>query len=178
MNTALDLLYFTIPTLISLVIVYLIVSKFNNKETAAKRLELLQSNHDTAFRMRLQAYERLAMLVERTHPRQLIPRVYTSGMTVQELQQALVVTINAEFEHNLSQQIYVTAGTWQLIRIFKEQEINMIKHIASTLNPAESASVLHQQIVNYLITTESETPAETAMQAIQAEAKSLLTQGI
>jgi hypothetical protein len=54
----------------------------------------------------------------------------------------------------------------------------MIKHIASTLNPAESASVLHQQIVNYLITTESETPAETAMQAIQAEAKSLLTQGI
>ncbi|MEY4293281.1 MAG: hypothetical protein RIQ61_1679, partial [Bacteroidota bacterium] len=174
----LDLLYFTIPTLISLVIVYLIVSKFNNKETAAKRLELLQSNHDTAFRMRLQAYERLAMLVERTHPRQLIPRVYTSGMTVQELQQALVITINAEFEHNLSQQIYVTAGTWQLIRIFKEQEINMIKHIASTLNPAESASVLHQQIVNYLITTESETPAETAMQAIQAEAKSLLTQGI
>ena len=144
MNTALDLLYFTIPTLISLVIVYLIVSKFNNKETAAKRLELLQSNHDTAFRMRLQAYERLAMLVERTHPRQLIPRVYTSGMTVQELQQALVITINAEFEHNLSQQIYVTAGTWQLIRIFKEQEINMIKHIASTLNPAESASVLHQ----------------------------------
>jgi len=178
MNTALDLLYFTIPTLISLVIVYLIVSKFNNKETAAKRLELLQSNHDTAFRMRLQAYERLAMLVERTHPRQLIPRVYTSGMTVQELQQALVITINAEFEHNLSQQIYVTAGTWQLIRIFKEQEINMIKHIASTLNPAESASVLHQQIVNYLITTESETPAETAMQSIQAEAKSLLTQGI
>jgi len=178
MNTALDLLYFTIPTLISLVIVYLIVSKFNNKETAAKRLELLQSNHDTAFRMRLQAYERLAMLVERTHPRQLIPRVYTSGMTVQELQQALVITINAEFEHNLSQQIYVTAGTWQLIRIFKEQEINMIKHIASTLNPAESASVLHQQIVNYLITTESETPAETAMQAIQAEAKSLLTQGL
>jgi hypothetical protein len=178
MNTAIDLLYFTIPTLISLVIVYLIVSKFNNKETAAKRLELLQSNHDTAFRMRLQAYERLAMLVERTHPRQLIPRVYTSGMTVQELQQALVITINAEFEHNLSQQIYVTAGTWQLIRIFKEQEINMIKHIASTLNPAESASVLHQQIVNYLITTESETPAETAMQAIQAEAKSLLTQGI
>jgi len=178
MNTALDLLYFTIPTLISLVIVYLIISKFNNKETAAKRLELLQSNHDTAFRMRLQAYERLAMLVERTHPRQLIPRVYTSGMTVQELQQALVITINAEFEHNLSQQIYVTAGTWQLIRIFKEQEINMIKHIASTLNPAESASVLHQQIVNYLITTESETPAETAMQAIQAEAKSLLTQGI
>jgi hypothetical protein len=178
MNTALDLLYFTIPTLISLVIVYLIVSKFNNKETAAKRLELLQSNHDTAFRMRLQAYERLAMLVERTHPRQLIPRVYTSGMTVQELQQALVITINAEFEHNLSQQIYVTAGTWQLIRIFKEQEINMIKHIASTLNPVESASVLHQQIVNYLITTESETPAETAMQAIQAEAKSLLTQGI
>jgi len=178
MSTALDLLYFTIPTLISLVIVYLIVSKFNNKETAAKRLELLQSNHDTAFRMRLQAYERLAMLVERTHPRQLIPRVYTSGMTVQELQQALVITINAEFEHNLSQQIYVTAGTWQLIRIFKEQEINMIKHIASTLNPAESASVLHQQIVNYLITTESETPAETAMQAIQAEAKSLLTQGI
>ncbi|NBX27252.1 MAG: hypothetical protein EBR55_03235 [Chitinophagia bacterium] len=178
MNTALDLLYFTIPTLISLIIVYLIVSKFNNKETAAKRLELLQSNHDTAFRMRLQAYERLAMLVERTHPRQLIPRVYTSGMTVQELQQALVITINAEFEHNLSQQIYVTAGTWQLIRIFKEQEINMIKHIASTLNPAESASVLHQQIVNYLITTESETPAETAMQAIQAEAKSLLTQGI
>ena len=178
MNTALDLLYFTIPTLISLVIVYLIVSKFNNKETAAKRLELLQSNHDTAFRMRLQAYERLAMLVERTHPRQLIPRVYTSGMTVQELQQALVITINAEFEHNLSQQIYVTAGTWQLIRIFKEQEINMIKHIASTLNPAESASVLHQQIFNYLITTESETPAETAMQAIQAEAKSLLTQGI
>ena len=146
----------------------------------AKAQETIANNKkvEGSQQLQLQAYERLAMLVERTHPRQLIPRVYTSGMTVQELQQALVMTINAEFEHNLSQQIYVTASTWQLIRIFKEQEINMIKHIASTINPSEPASILHQQIVNYLITTESETPSETAMQAIQAEAKSLLTQGI
>ena len=174
----LEIAAYTLPALITGGVAFVMMQKFYNSEESKRKFELLRENQKQALPIRLQAYERMVLLLERINPTHLLLRVAPTGKSKDDYATLLTHQIQTEFEHNLSQQIYVTAGTWQLIRIFKEQEINMIKHIASTLNPAESASVLHQQIVNYLITTESETPAETAMQAIQAEAKSLLTQGI
>jgi hypothetical protein len=174
MVTALEILKYTIPALIVLISSYLIVKRFLVSDITRKQLALFQEGQETTMRLRLQAYERLVMFIERIHPRQIIPRVYQPGMTVTDLQQSLVFSIKTEFEHNLSQQIYVSKKVWDTVKSVKEQEINMINQIAKQLQPDASAKELHQRIVDFVITTET-LPTEVALDAINEEAKQMLS---
>jgi hypothetical protein len=172
-----EILKYIIPAIIVLICSYLIISKFLVTDLKQKQLKMLQSNQEVTVRLRLQALERLVLFIERIHPRQIVPRIYQSGMTVTDLQQALVFNIRAEFEHNLSQQIYVSKQVWDTVRGVKEQEINMISQIAQQLSPEAPAKELHMRIVDYLLTTEEAVPVEIALQMINDEAKRLLTYG-
>ena len=177
MEVLLELLKYTVPAIIVLISSYLIVKKFLVTELQRKQIALLHETQDVTIRLRLQAYERLILFVERLHPRQLIPRVYEPGMSVVQLQYALIQTIRAEFEHNLSQQMYVSNEVWQTIRGVKEQELNMITHIAKQLDPEASGKDLHTSIVNFVLTTEDELPVDVALQVINREAKRVMSLG-
>ncbi len=177
MATILEILKYTIPALVVLLASYLIVKRFLVSELKRKQIALLHETQNVTIPLRLQAYERLALLVERLHPRQLVPRVYAPGMTVVDLQQALLITIRTEFEHNLSQQIYVSKEVWSTVKTVKEQELNMISHIAKQLPPEAPAKELHIKIVDYVLTTESELPTDIALQVINDEAKRVLSYG-
>jgi len=176
-QTILEILKYTIPALVVLLGSYLIVKRFLVSELKRKQIALLQETQNITIPLRLQAYERLAMLVERMHPRQLVPRVVEAGMTVSDLQQALLFNIKTEFEHNLSQQIYVSKEVWSTVKTVKEQELNMIGHIAKLLQPDAPAKELHMRIVDYVLTTESALPTDIALQVINDEAKRVLSYG-
>lgn len=172
--TLLEILKYTIPALIVLVASYLIVKKFLVSEIQRKQLALFSESQNTTLQLRLQAYERLVLFVERIHPRQLLTRVYDPSMTVQDMQQAIMLTVRAEFEHNLSQQIYVSRNVWETVKNVKEQELNMTNQIARSLNPEAPARELHARILEYLATAEGEMPTEVAVQIIGDEVKKVL----
>ena len=140
MQTALEIAKYILPALIVLAASYLIVQKFLVSQTQRKQLALFQDAQDVTLRLRLQAYERLVLFIERINPRQIIPRLYDSSMTVKDLQHAIVITIRAEFEHNLSQQIYVSKNVWETVKNVKEQEINMVHNISKALKPSRALS--------------------------------------
>jgi hypothetical protein len=117
------------------------------------------------------------MFIERIHPRQIIPRLYDPSMTVYDLQLALTNTIKAEFEHNLSQQIYVSKNAWETVRNVKEQEIAMVNGIAKTLNPEGAAKELHVKILEFVHKSESESPTEVALHILNDEARKVLSYG-
>ena len=175
-QTILEILKYTIPAIVVLIASAIIVNKFLVNETQRKRLSIFQENMDTTLRLRLQAYERLALYMERIHPRVLIPRLYETGMTVRDLQTAITMTINSEFEHNLSQQIYVSAQIWKTVQGVKEQELAMVNQIASQLNPENSAKELHQRMIDFIISNENSIPVEVALEVINNEAKLVLMQ--
>ena len=106
-----------------------------------------------------------------------MPKVYQTGMTVSQLQQALVMTIRGEFEHNLSQQVYVSREVWESVKKATEQEINMIHQVASHLKPDAPAKELNMLISDYLVSQESEIPSEIALQIIHDEARRALSYG-
>lgn len=176
-TTILEILKYILPALIVLLASYSIVRNFLITELRKKQAEMLRDNQEITVRLRLQAYERLAVYVERIHPRQLVPRIYEPGMTVSALQQAIVYNIKAEFEHNLSQQIYVTKGVWDTVRGVKEQELNMVAHIASQLKADAPAKELHMRIVDYVLTVDGDLPTDTALKMINEEAKRVLSYG-
>lgn len=177
MEAILEILKYTIPAIVVLVCSYLIVQKFLVSELKRKQFALLHETQNVTIPLRLQAYERLALFTERMHPRQLIPRVYEAGMTVSDLQQTLLFAIKTEFEHNLTQQIYVSKEVWSTVVTVKEQELNMITHIAKLLPPDAPAKELHVRIVDYILGTESAMPTEIALQVINEEAKRVLSYG-
>jgi hypothetical protein len=178
LTTLLEILKYTIPALIVLISSYLIVKKFLVSQIQRKQLALFRESQDITLRLRLQAYERLVLFIERINPRQIIPRVYEPGMTVKDLQHALLYQINAEFEHNLSQQIYVSKQVWDTVKNVKEQELHMINQIAGQLKPDAPAKELHTRIVEYVLTVEGDMPTDVALQIIHDETRRLLHGGI
>lgn len=176
-QTLLEILKYIIPAIIVLIATSLIVSKFLVNDTKRKQLAIFQEGMQTTLRLRLQAYERLALFLERIHPRELITRVYQTGMTARELQAALIASIHMEFEHNLSQQIYVSHQVWKTVQGVKEQELNMINQVASKLAPEAAAKELHQRIIDFIMTTENDLPIEVGLNIINTEAKVVLQQG-
>lgn len=172
-----ELLKYTLPAIVVLVATSLIVKRFLVTDLKEKQLAMLRDNQETTVRLRLQAYERLVLFIERIHPRQLVPRVYQAGMTVADLHAVLVYNIRTEFEHNLSQQIYVSVRVWDTVRNVKEQELTMINTINQQLNPEDPAKELHKRIVDYILSVESQLPTDAALQMINEEAKSVLKFG-
>lgn len=176
LQTILEILKYIIPAIIVLIATSTIVRKFLVNETERKRLSIFQQGMDTTLRLRLQAYERLALYMERIHPRTLVPRMYETGMTTRDLQAALIQSIKMEYEHNLSQQIYVSAQVWKTVQSVKEQEMAMINQVAGLLNPEGSAKELHQKMIDFIISNENDLPSEVALEVINNEAKLVLSQ--
>jgi len=176
LQTILEILKYTIPAIIVLIATSTIVRRFLVNETERKRLSIFQQGMDTTLRLRLQAYERLALYMERIHPRVLVPRMYETGMTTRDLQTALIQSIKMEYEHNLSQQIYVSAQVWKTVQSVKEQEMAMINQVAGLLNPDGSAKELHQKMIDFIISNENDLPSEVALEVINNEAKLVLSQ--
>lgn len=171
-----EILKYIIPAIIVLIAAVVIVNKFLVGEYKRKQLAVFQDGQETTLRLRLQAYERLIMFVERAHPRTLVPRLYVSNMTVRELQALAVGQIKTEFEHNMSQQIYVSAQVWNTVVSVKEQEIAMINQIAQDMNPDADAKELNARIINFIMTREDATPTEIALEVINNEAKMVMYQ--
>ena len=173
----LELLKYTVPALVVLIACYLIVNKFLVSQIQRKQLALFHESQDITVRLRLQAYERLALFIERINARQLMPRLYESGMTVKDLQYTILFAVRTEFEHNLSQQIYVSKHVWETVKNVKEQELNMVNMIAKQLDPNADAKELNMRIMDYVMTIDGEVPTDVALQIINEEAKRVLAYG-
>jgi hypothetical protein len=175
LQTILEIAKYVLPSLVVLIACNMLVNRFLATEMRRKQIELLQGTHDTTLRLRLQAYERLIVFVERIQPRQLLSRIYNADMTVRDLQQAAAFSVRSEFEYNLSQQLYVSKSVWETVRNVTEQEINMVNQIAKQLKPDAPAKELHTRIMEYLLTAEGEMPTDIARQVINDEAKKVLS---
>ena len=177
-TTLLELLKYTVPAVVVLIACYIIVNKFLVSQMQRKQIALFKDTQEITLRLRLQAYERLVLFIERITPRQIIPRVYHPEMTVTDLQQAMVATINAEFEHNLAQQIYVSQNVWQTVKGVKEQELTMVNQLARTLPPDAPARELHARILDVLQKAEAnDLPTDIALKIINDEATKVLSLG-
>lgn len=173
----LELIKYLAPAVVVLIATYLIVQKFLVTDLQRKQVALLHEAQNVTIPLRLQAYERLTLFIERIHNRALVARVYQAGMTVSDLRYALVATINGEWEHNLSQQIYVTRQVWETVKGVKEQETAMIHQLASQLKEDAPGKDLQIRMADYIMTADGDLPTDIALQVIAEEAKRVLSYG-
>ncbi|MBL7754523.1 MAG: hypothetical protein JNM44_08600 [Chitinophagaceae bacterium] len=171
----LEILKYVLPAVVVLVAAYLIVNKFLVGEMQQKQLALFGQHAQYTIQVRLQAYERLTIFVERMHPTNLISRHYIREMSAQDVQLAMVRAIRDEYEHNLSQQIYVSREVWQTVKAVMEQEITMLNRIGSNFAMGAPSADFVKALSEYVVNTESTMPTAIALETIDREAKKLLT---
>ncbi|MCD6660790.1 MAG: hypothetical protein LT105_11570 [Lentimicrobium sp.] len=152
-----DLILVLVPALLVGAVVYYLINVFRKREMEqneqihkAEKLRLVTP-------IRLQAYERMILLLERIAPSQLIMRNVAPGQSAAELQNILVANIRQEFEHNLSQQVYISSNAWELIKNAREAVVSGINSAAESLNSDASATDLAQLIFEHEITSQGST---------------------
>jgi hypothetical protein len=176
-GTVLEIVKYVLPAAVVMASTYMLVKRFLLTETQQRQMAIFEKVQDSTLRLRLQAYERLVILIERINPRVLVNRVYDPSMTVLELRQMIVLSIMSEFEHNLSQQIYVSVKVWDVVKNVKEQEINMINQISKALNPEAPAKELHEKIFKYILDADGESPTDIALIILNEEVKKVMDYG-
>ena len=134
--------------------------------------ERLGINNET-IKLKLQAYERFTLFAERSSLRSLVSLTPADGLTVVGLQLALIETLNAEYEYNVSQQIYLAPDMWKAIGNLKDQHIFIINQLAALLPPQANGIELSKRILEYVASTQSDISA-VLLNALQFEAKKLL----
>lgn len=165
-----DILKIVLPALLVLLTAYLIMNKLLRNEEERRSYELRKSNLSTVTPIRLRAYERLILVLERTTPSALILANAKPGMTNQELQSQLLAAVRQEFSHNVSQQIYISNEVWNYIRGTQESLLQLINTCATKCNPNDSASALAELIIQVYGTSEH-TPTELAIEKLKNEVR-------
>jgi hypothetical protein len=121
----------------------------------------------------LQAYERLTLFLERITIDSLVVREQDDDFTARDFHQHLLGEIRAEYEHNLTQQIYISGDAWNVVRNAKEATINMINRAAIQVNPDGPALELSKKIIEIQMEVET-SPTQLALDFLRNEVRTRL----
>jgi len=168
MNTIkiLELLSYTIPTIVTGIIAYYFFKLHTKNENSRRNFLLRKEKQSVALPLRLQAYERMSLFLERLSPSNLLVRVPPTGNDKPAYFKKLLTTVEKEFEHNLAQQIYVTDQCWNVIKTAKNSTINIIR---DTMLEGEiiDARAMRKVIIERMV--ENEPPSNIALAFIKNE---------
>lgn len=166
----------SIGVLVALLVLYYYFYQKDKKSLPAevKPATAAPAPSGAVYSLQLQAYERLVILADRIAIPNLISRNNQPGLGKTDMQLLLTQTIRQEFDHNLSQQIYVSADAWEAVRNLKEQNIHLINQVASIL-PAEANGLdLNKRLLDFVLNQPQGSLHTLVQEAISAEAKKIM----
>ncbi len=167
-----EILKITVPSVIVLITTAYVLKTILKKENENRRIQIILQNQKMITPIRLQAYERIVLFLERISPNSIIMRLQTPNMTVGQLHKEILILIRSEFEHNLSQQLYISIDGWEQVRNAKEKTIQLINASMEGLDTNENAIKLSQAIFEKLIETDK-SPLQIAINYLKEEIKVL-----
>ncbi|HYG38150.1 MAG TPA: hypothetical protein VD908_06005 [Cytophagales bacterium] len=160
MELFIDFLKIILPATLVLYAMYLTFTSFLNKDFEKKVLELRTKNSDIILPIRLQAYERIILFLERITPNNLIIRVNNPSYSSKEFQQILLKEIREEFNHNLSQQVYVSDKSWILVRKAVEDLAIVINNASKEVSNEASGLDLTKKIFETIMQQNTDITSE------------------
>lgn len=162
----------TLPAFVVFLTVYVFLNAYFEKNILLEKIKNKGESNLNTLKLKLQAYERLTLLCERLNLSNLLLRVQSPNMTVAELKYALLISSQQEFEHNFSQQIYVSNDLWQIIKMARDYSVNLVIKAAEELDPKGDAQLLSNKILAYEEQTQS-SAWDKALQGLKQEVSTL-----
>ena len=166
----LDFFLYIVPAVITAVIAFYFFRQFVKNEDNRRYFLLKKDTQKNALPIRLQAYERMALFLERITPAKLLIRISPTSSHKEDYEALLIHTIEQEFEHNLSQQIYISDKCWSIVTTAKNATIQLIRK-ANMLEKTDSANKLREVVLTEML--ERNSPSDTALSYIKNEVSEL-----
>jgi hypothetical protein len=168
METFFDILKITIPSVIVFLTAWVLLRNMIRNDQDKRRQEIIMQNSRTILPIRLQAYERIVLFLERVSLESLLVRTNTPGMSAGQLHSALLNAIRSEFEHNLSQQIYMSQQAWEVVKNARSNTIKIINtEFENTVNTA-SGLEFSKKLLERVMELDKE-PTKAAVEYIKNE---------
>jgi hypothetical protein len=162
----LGLLLYCIPALVTGAIAFLFFKEHIENENNRREFIIKKDLQKDSLPMRLQAYERLSLYLERIKPSKLLLRVTPTSSNKEDYESLLIANIEQEFDHNLAQQIYVTDQCWNIASTAKNATIQMIRK-ATLSDKVDNADKLREVILTDMMDRRS--PSDAALSFIKEE---------
>lgn len=164
-NQILQMFAFLLPSVVTGVVAFYFFKLHTKNEDGRRRFLLHKDTQKNTLPIRLQAYERMALFLERITISSLVVRVAPQTASKNDYENLLIKNVENEFDHNLSQQIYMTDECWNVIKAAKSATIQIIRK--SAMSETDSADKLREDILNQTMDTQS--PSATALAFVKKE---------
>ncbi|WP_196890054.1 hypothetical protein [Aureivirga sp. CE67] len=166
-----DIIGYTVPAIVTAGASYYIMASFLKNDEKRRKFELLQEGQNTALPLRLQAYERMTLFLERISPNKIVMRIQPISEKKEDYLNLLVQNIEQEFEHNLTQQIYLTKECWNAILTTKNTTIHLLKKATANVE-VKNAQQLREEVLKLMI--EGESPTTTGLAFLKNEVSMMM----
>ena len=173
LSVILEIIKTTVPALIVFLTVYFLMKHYLANQYNLQLLDYKQNQQKTTIPLRLQAYERLSLFCERISIPNLVLRLRTENMTAAELRFAMMIAVQKEFEHNITQQVYVSDQLWQIVKIARDDVVNVLNLVYSNINAEDDARDYSRAMFEFLEQRE-QVPLDKALVAVKKEASLLM----
>ncbi len=147
MDNYINLLEILFPSMIVGAIAYFIISKYLNYEETKEKLGIDRARLEIVVPARMQAYERIILLLERIQPENLVRRVLKGSTSARSFQADLISTIRSEYEHNISQQIYISLSAWSMVKTATEETVRLVNVAGTKVSANASATDMAERIL-------------------------------
>lgn len=164
-----QLFAFLLPAVVTGAVAFYFFRLHTRNEDGRRRFLLQKDAQKDALPIRLQAYERMVLFLERIALNSLVVRVGPKSKDKQAYENLLVKNIENEFEHNLSQQIYMSDECWNIIKTAKNATIQAIR--SAGMSQSDSADKLREDILSQNM--EKQSPSSAALAFIKKEVTEL-----
>ncbi|MFV8369826.1 hypothetical protein [Flavobacterium sp. LB2R40] len=161
-----EILAYTIPSLITGGVAYYLFNSYFKDQQNTRRWLLQKEAQKDALPIRLQAYERMALYLERINPTKLLIRIVPLSNDKNDYENLIIAQIEQEFDHNLAQQIYMTDECWTIIVTAKNATIQMIRKVNRS-DRVDNADKLREILLKDLM--EKQSPSNAALAYIKNE---------
>jgi hypothetical protein len=172
MDVFYEILKYTIPALTVLITTWFLVRSFLKSSEKQRYMEHIMKNNEITLPLRFQAYERITLFLERISIESLLMRLNQPGMNSRQLHSELLTSIRNEYEHNLSQQVYMSVKSWEMVKNARAQMIKIINSAAEKTDPSLPALELNKKILEN-ISDYSKSPTQVAIDFLKEEIRGL-----
>jgi hypothetical protein len=168
----LDILKFTIAGAGVIWIAFYLVKPYLDKQNQVQLLELKRSVSSQTLPLRLQAYERVVLFIDRINPANMLIRLNAGGLSAVDLHIVIVNEIRTEFQHNVTQQIYVSSRVWAVMKRVKEDTMSLVNNAIKGLPQNATAMELSKTVLIHLSQLEDD-PYEIAINLVRQDLEEL-----
>ncbi len=161
-----------IPAAAAVAIVYFFLKKSGEKEMSQLRGELKKERQQFFLEPRMEAFQRVVLLMERINPHSLVMRTHQPQLSAKELQGKLLQTIRQEFDHNVVQQLYISPQAWKMVKKSKEETVKIVNIAADQLEEKATATDLSNKIFT-IVAEIDELPTEITIRLLKEEFQQL-----